>query len=155
MAHAHRDPDQTPGTCRTTRGAGFERLNLPARPEWLRGIRDDLRRWAVGAALAPEEIEVVVLCTDEALSNAVEHAYVGSDGTLDISAVRCDDPFEVTAKVTDHGHWRAPRSEAGFGGRGLAIIRRLADRVDVSTDPHGTTIQMTWSRHASPSRAEA
>jgi anti-sigma regulatory factor (Ser/Thr protein kinase) len=151
MEHGQHASDRAPGTRRVpARGTRFERLNLPAHAERLRSVRDDLRRWAIGAALAPEEVEVVVLCMDEALSNAVEHAYADSDGaasdvTLDVSAVRCDDPFEVVTKVTDHGHWREPRSEAGFGGRGLAIIRKLADRVDVVTDPQGTTIQMTWT----------
>jgi serine/threonine-protein kinase RsbW len=145
MEHGQHDPDRTVSPRRAAIGARFERLGLPARAERLRGVRDDLRRWAVGVALAPDEVEVVVLCTDEALSNAVEHAYGSDDGTLDIKATRSDDPFMVTATVTDHGHWREPRSDTGFGGRGLAIIRKLADRVDVFTDPRGTTIEMTWT----------
>jgi serine/threonine-protein kinase RsbW len=146
MEHDQHDPGRTTGPRRAAIGARFERLGLPARAERLRGVRDDLRRWAVGAALAPEEVEVMVLCTDEALSNAVEHAYSGTDGTLDVQAIRSEDPFMVTAKVTDHGHWREPASDTGFGGRGLTIIRKLADRVDVCTDPRGTTVEMTWTR---------
>jgi len=145
MEHGQHDPDRTTGPRRAAIGARFERLGLPAHAERLRGVRDDLRRWAVRAALAPEEVEVVVLCTDEALSNAVEHAYDDTSGTLDVSAVQTDDPFMVTAKVTDHGRWREPKSDVGFGGRGLAIIRKLADRVDVFTDPRGTTVEMTWT----------
>jgi serine/threonine-protein kinase RsbW len=146
MEHDQHDPERTTGPRRAAIGARFERLGLPARAERLRGVRDDLRRWAVGAALAPDEVEVMVLCTDEALSNAVEHAYHGGDGTLDVSATQSDDPFVVTAKVTDHGLWREPRGDIGFGGRGLAIIRKLADRVDVCTDRRGTTVEMTWRR---------
>lgn len=61
----------------------------------------------------------VVLASNEACANAMEHAYRSGAGQIEVTA-RCDDGH-VTVNVADRGVWRAtpaPRDR----GRGMAIM---------------------------------
>lgn len=84
----------------------------------------------------PELIEDLELATSELVTNAIEH---GTDEPVTVTVdVRGG---EVAVSVTSRGHssamapvdaWRLPSADAVFG-RGLPIVRALADRVDLST----------------------
>jgi anti-sigma regulatory factor (Ser/Thr protein kinase) len=45
----------------------------------------------------------------------------------------------VDVAVSDQGTWRAPSPDGG--GMGLGIIESIADDVDLSTTPDGTTLR--------------
>ncbi|MFB9686065.1 ATP-binding protein [Amycolatopsis plumensis] len=47
---------------------------------------------------------------------------------------------DQAATGTDHG------DAVGGGGRGLPLIRELADEAAVETSAAGTTVTMTWAR---------
>ena len=47
----------------------------------------------------------------------------------------------MTITVTDSGRWRAPRGENR--GRGLPMMRALADTVDVRQTDEGTAVTLT------------
>jgi anti-sigma regulatory factor (Ser/Thr protein kinase) len=128
----------------------YQWLEMPATADRLHEVREGLRQWAATVGLTDEQIETVVLCADEAMSNAIEHGYAHSTGTLDIVAMRSESPAEVSVTVTDRGEWREPPGDPGDRGRGLLIIRRLAQDVDLESGPLGTTVRMTWPRSAEP-----
>jgi anti-sigma regulatory factor (Ser/Thr protein kinase) len=75
----------------------------------------------------------------------VEHAYRRAGGVLAVLARRLDDPARVEVTVTDHGRWQPPPEDSGNRGRGLALIRRLADDVDIRPGDHGTIVRMRWT----------
>ena len=59
--------------------AGRWRLRAPASLATPRRVRAELRRWLVALRWSEEEAADIVLAVDEAVSNAVEHAYRASD----------------------------------------------------------------------------
>ena len=115
-------------------------LTIPARPEQLRILRRDVQRWASGSGLSAEVVDDVLLAVGEAAANAVEHAYPdGATGTVAVVLER--DGGGVTGTVHDTGIWRPPPADPGFRGRGLQILRALADDVDVRSVAEGTTVR--------------
>jgi serine phosphatase RsbU (regulator of sigma subunit)/anti-sigma regulatory factor (Ser/Thr protein kinase) len=103
----------------------------PATPDRLAAIRRSVRRWAVAAALDEDTTDDLQLAVNEAVANAVEHAYgAGPAGTVEFSLSGTDDgSLEVC--VRDSGRWRPPPTDRGHRGRGLALIRTLAADVEV------------------------
>lgn len=114
-------------------------LTLPATPESFRpaiAALDDLARrlqYDEGTAFA---LKVAV---GEAVTNAIEHAYAGGQGTFSLSAVHADG--DLVIKIRDTGRWRAWRPEGR--GRGLQIMRALVREVAIDTEPTGTTLTLT------------
>jgi anti-sigma regulatory factor (Ser/Thr protein kinase) len=80
----------------------------------------------------------ITLTICEAAGNAIEHAYGPGDATFDVEASLDSD--ELTATVTDRGHWRERRG--AHRGRGLSIIEGLMDQVEVSSEQGGTVVRM-------------
>jgi anti-sigma regulatory factor (Ser/Thr protein kinase) len=119
--------------------------SVPARPENLPMLRHDLAEWAQRCGLAARHVEAVALATYEALANVAAHAYPTGTGVLDVDAVYRTSPARVEITVTDYGQWSAPPEKRGeAGGRGLVLIRALADHTEVTPGDSGTTVRMTW-----------
>lgn len=119
-------------------------VRLPAHAGALAGMRHDLSAWLTAHPLDHVAAEDVVLAVHEAAANAAEHAYRGRGAPSDDVVVTChwvDGSLSCT--VVDRGGWRAP-SAPGDRGRGLALIRSLADEVEVRSSTTGTTVVMTW-----------
>ena len=50
--------------------------------------------------------------------------------------------------IRDHGRWQPPaptQAEMTWRGRGLPLIRALADHTRLSHDENGTTLTTTWN----------
>ena len=94
-------------------------------------VLDSIEREAADAGLAPATVDRVVLVAGELLSNAVEHGDVGasvrwhSDGRLEVEGQ--GGPWRSTLQ-----HAALPSTEV-TRGRGLFLIRSLADGVAVGT----------------------
>ncbi len=119
-------------------------VRLPAHAGALAGMRHDLSAWLTAHPLDRVAAEDVVLAVHEAAANAAEHAYLGRGTPSDDVVVTCrwmDGSLACT--VVDRGGWRAPGAP-GDRGRGLALIRSLADDVEVRSSTTGTTVAMTW-----------
>jgi serine phosphatase RsbU (regulator of sigma subunit)/integral membrane sensor domain MASE1/anti-sigma regulatory factor (Ser/Thr protein kinase) len=123
--------------------AGMLRLRIPADPHELQGIRRALRRWLRELDAPAALTQDFLVACGEAATNAIQHAYGAGVGSVDITAQHLNGSVEVI--VSDSGTWRA-RAE-GEGGRGIALIRGLMDRVDVETGSTGTVVRMRrWLR---------
>jgi serine/threonine-protein kinase RsbW len=120
------------------------RLRLAGEPlaQQLAGARREVAHWAGQLGLPEEFTEDLVLATHEALANVADHAYPDGNGEawLDLQCV--GGVLEVV--VRDRGEWRTPPIDTGWRGRGLTIIRGLADEVRVQHDRDGTTVRMRW-----------
>ena len=66
-----------------------------------------------------------------------------ADGTVEVRAEAA--PYELRIVIRDHGGGIRPGA-AGGAGFGLAIIRRLAQHVDVDDTGGGVTLRMTFPR---------
>ena len=117
---------------------------IPAKPGELARLRHEARDWLTSTGVDPAVTEDAVLALGEAAANAVEHAYLdGENGEIEVELTR-DDDAELCIVIRDFGRWRSPAAP-GRRGRGIWIMRRLADDVATTTDGGGTkvTIRMT------------
>ncbi|TWF95289.1 ATP-binding protein [Saccharopolyspora dendranthemae] len=122
--------------------ANLHRQRVPASADVLPVLRDELDQWARSAGLNDRVIDSLALASYEAMANAVEHAYDGAPGPLDVEAALREEAVEVT--ITDHGSWQTPSKSAAERRRGLPLIHRLADEAVVTSGEDGTRVLMRW-----------
>jgi serine/threonine-protein kinase RsbW len=137
-------------------------LHLPVHPSTPGEARRRLRRWLELVGWPDEQAEDLLLAVDEAVSNAVEHAYCGpipAQNRHDAPGVELsvsdttttDDAHCAAVTVTDHGSWRPRPVSCGFRGRGLRMMRALTDSVEVTATESGTRVKMisraVWISH--------
>ncbi|MET0236544.1 MAG: ATP-binding protein [Kibdelosporangium sp.] len=115
-----------------------------ARPE-LAWIRTRVASWARALGLRAEQREDIVLAVDEATANAVEHAYPAGSGTVTIFASGDRDGHMVNVIVSDEGTWRPRDYEPTAQGRGMRMMRKLADVFNRFHDDRGTTVVLRFA----------
>jgi len=124
---------------------------IPADAERLAEMRHTLGRWAAGIGMPAERREELVLAAYEAMANSVEHAYADADSGVEVElhATRNADGA-VIITVSDHGAWKAPQESNGIRGRGIPLMKALADDTTITTVDTGTTVTMTWTSPTAP-----
>ena len=127
-----------------TDGQSF-RWEGQASADRLTEVRKAIQDWARRADLPLDLIDALALASYEAMANVADHAYV--DGTLGRVSVLVSASSEtLDVLVADGGRWQAPDVDPGFRGRGLLLIRGLAEDVAVTSTDQGTTVRMSWRR---------
>ena len=116
------------------------RLTVQAEPEALALCRHALAGALAGAAIDEDAVEDLKLVLSEVCKNAVEHAYSGARGVIEIE-FRIS-PGEFEAAVRDHG--RGVGEGAGRG-TGWSAMASLTTRHDVRTGESGGTL-VTFAR---------
>jgi serine/threonine-protein kinase RsbW len=137
----------------TTNGdAATVRLTIPARAEYITLCRLALTGIARVRELPDEVLADLKLALTEAASNSVRHAYSGEDdiGVVEISyELR---PDRLVIEVTDEGEGfdpdeaEGPPEELSEGGLGIAIIRAIADDVEIGTQPSGRGSRLRFEK---------
>ena len=90
----------------------------------------------------------IVLAVNEAMSNVAEFAYRHGERerTLSVRAAR-EGPDGLTVTIADRGRWqeRDPAAErCSSRGRGIPLMRALADRFTLDPTPEGTRVHLTF-----------
>jgi anti-sigma regulatory factor (Ser/Thr protein kinase) len=116
---------------------------LPAEPQRLAAVRRTVAAWSAQAALSDDAAADLQLLLSEAATNAVEHAYRGTEAGEFVYSVRRLRDAGVRVVVQDFGRWRPPPDDPGYRGRGLAVIHNLAEEVSLDFSDHGTRIAFT------------
>lgn len=117
-------------------------LSYPAVPDSVRAARRVLTRFAVQAGAGAELVEAVRLAASEALTNAVEHAYPDSEGSVQITAaVACG---ELCVLIADDGCGIHPHVPRGGLGLGLTLIASLCDELQIVKRSSGGTGLWLW-----------
>ena len=118
------------------------RLTIPAKPEYITLSRLALSGLSRVRPLAEETLADLKLALTEACSNSVRHAYDDKGGHVSISFELRDDRLIV--EVVDDGAGFEPEpamkdgdGELSEGGLGIAIIRSIADEVEIGGGEHG------------------
>lgn len=110
-------------------------------------IRDEFAHW-LQRHIGVDEVRWfdAVLAVNEALANAAEFAYGGGEGTVGVLAVgdrvrRC-----LTVTVSDRGSWHesSPLDRQPSRGRGISLMRNLADSVVIATSGRGTSVLLRF-----------
>lgn len=126
----------------------FVRHDLVANAPTAAVAREDFSRWLrreVG--LAEVRLCDVVLAVNEALANAAEFAYLcRALGTCDVEAIFDLARRVLTVTVSDRGHWREPdpNRRQRHRGRGIPLMRTLADSLVIDTSANGTSVCMRF-----------
>ena len=116
-------------------------VTVPADPAVLSQVRARVREWLSLLDAAGQDQAAIVVATNEAVTNAIDHAYRdGASGTVRIEAL-LDAYGRACVTVSDHGRWRGAPVEPGHRGRGLTIMRSFMDSVEVDDDD-GTAVMM-------------
>jgi serine/threonine-protein kinase RsbW len=122
-------------------GVRAVRLRIPAKPEYIALCRLALTGLAQARALDSDTVADLKLALTEAVSNSVRHAYgTPGEGQVDIRyELR---PDRIVVDVIDDGAGFDPEEAPSFdgdelseGGLGIAIIRTIADDVEIESRP--------------------
>ncbi len=132
--------------------ANLYQQNFTGNTEQLAAIRAFVTRAAADLGAGEEDVFACKLVTDEAASNAFQHAYAGQEGTVRIKVWREEneiviqlqswgapfDPDEIPApNLTDN------LAERRVGGLGIFLMRKMVDDVSFQFDPvEGNRITM-------------
>jgi serine/threonine-protein kinase RsbW len=109
----------------------------------LRRLRELVLGIARRAGLTVQRSHQFMLAVNEAVTNVIKHA--GGAGELEVIQ---DDRRRLIAVVSDHGPGlpagtrpNCPPPEA-LGGRGLMLIQRVCDRVELRSGTGGTRVSL-------------
>lgn len=121
---------------------------LPAFVESVTDARHMFASWLDTLDWPTTQRDDIVLAVNEAITNAIEHAYPpGTNGEAQLYAWEAVDPERgqrrVIVVVTDHGRWKPAVVDRGYRGHGMGIMARCMDSVNVEPSPGGTTVVMT------------
>ena len=111
------------------------RLTFPAKPEYITLSRLALTGLARLRPLSHETLGDLKLALTEACTNCVKHAYPDGPGSVEITYELC--PDRLVVEVADDGLGFDDANGAGAdgdlseGGLGIAIIRALADELEL------------------------
>ncbi len=109
-------------------------------PAELSAFRRGLRDWLECRGVEESQVNEVLIACGEACANAIEHAYsFQPDQLVEVDASLVETTLTLT--VADHGKWKEG-SGGENRGRGLAIMRALADEVAVERGGGGTVVRM-------------
>ena len=132
------------------------RLSIPAQPEFITLSRLALAGLSRVRALPAETLADLKLAITEACSNSVRHAYEGGDGTVDIVYRLESDRIEIEVSDDgtgfDHsGTGTFPEEdELSEGGLGIAIIRSIADDLEIATGEAGRGSRLRFVKNLEP-----
>jgi anti-sigma regulatory factor (Ser/Thr protein kinase) len=114
-------------------------LSVPPQIDSLPMVRRVLRRWLVEQGASDREVEEMTLASSEACANAIEHAYSPPAGRVKLKGEVLGDRTLVL-EIRDYGRWRPPRG--AHRGRGMQLMRGLADAVEVMPHEDGSSVQL-------------
>jgi serine/threonine-protein kinase RsbW len=137
---------------RTNGNGPTVRLTIPARAEYITLCRLALTGIARVRDFSDEVLADLKLALTEAASNSVRHAYSGDDpvGVIEISyELR---PDRLVIEVSDEGggfdpaEADGPPDELSEGGLGIAIIRAIADELEIGKQPGGKGSRLRFEK---------
>ncbi|MEV6347198.1 SpoIIE family protein phosphatase [Actinoplanes sp. NPDC051851] len=119
-------------------------MRLPAEPGKLSVLRKRLEDFLAAHRVPEADVFDLIVAVSEAAANAIEHPVDPAEPVITVAGRLTGDAVVVT--VRDTGSWR-PATDAGFRGRGLALIGALTE-FSVHRSPQGT--EVTLRRPLSP-----
>jgi serine phosphatase RsbU (regulator of sigma subunit)/DNA-binding response OmpR family regulator len=116
-------------------GAGLTTTH-PATAESLGPARGELQAWLTDVKASRAEAGDIVMASNEACMNVVEHAYEDDPGSFTLEGYL--DRQTVVIIVRDAGHWSEVRARGR--GRGLKLMEALMSSVQLSFSAEGTMV---------------
>jgi anti-sigma regulatory factor (Ser/Thr protein kinase) len=122
-------------------------LHVPTRTEHVAPTRRAVHDYLVAHAVPPPVADDVRLIASELVTNAIVHGRSAGAVGVEVAVAVCA-PAEVVLEVSNDGpvgrippveDW-APAPALALGGRGLGIVRRVSDAVEVRGDERMATV---------------
>ena len=107
----------------------------------LRAARQRFGEWLVTLSLPAERHSDLLLAVNEAMGNAIEHGS-GADPDRVVQVEAGVRGAQLLISVTDSGRWQERDAASADRGRGLLIMRRLVNKVEIGRGPRGTTVTL-------------
>jgi serine/threonine-protein kinase RsbW len=126
------------------------RLTIPAKAEYISLGRLALTGLSRLHALPQETLADLKLALTEACTNSVRHAYPGGGGVVEI--VYDLQPDRLVIEVADDGEGFDPQEhvtaedEIVEGGLGIAIIRAIADELEIGSRAGGQGSRLRFAK---------
>lgn len=135
------------------------KIEIPSDYTFIPGVRTCIARTAYNFAFNERESYQIETVVDEICINAIEHGSKGRDRKVKLAckfdkgemelAIRdsggkefnIEEVFQRNRKLLEDELSKGP-SEQVRRGRGLIIVQKLVDRVDVKTNKNGTTVKI-------------
>lgn len=130
-------------------GPSYVALDDTFSSDHLFALRGAVAAHASELGLTSRQVEDLVMVAHELASNAVRHAGVtsGAPGRLRLwregDVVVCQVSDAGPGLTDPHLAGARPVATTANGGRGLWIARQVAEHLDISTGPGGTTVTAT------------
>jgi serine/threonine-protein kinase RsbW len=135
----------------TNGGAQTVRLTIPAKAEYIALVRLALSGLSQSRHFSDEMLGDLKLAVTEACSNSVRHAYRNANaGSVEVVYELHADRLVV--EVSDEGEGFDPAEAEGEpdelseGGLGIAIIRAIADDVQIGAQPGGKGSRLRFEK---------
>jgi len=128
------------------------RLTIPARAEYITLCRLALTGIGRLRQLSDELLADLKLALTEAASNSVRHAYGERHDVGVVEICYALHPDRLVIEVTDEGGGFDPDEAPGQpdelseGGLGIAIIRAIADEVEIGVQPGGKGSRLRFEK---------
>lgn len=126
------------------------RLTIPAKAEYISLGRLALTGLSRLHALPQETLADLKLALTEACTNSVRHAYPGGGGVVEI--VYDLQPDRLVIEVADDGEGFDPQEHVSAedeiveGGLGIAIIRAIADELEIGSRAGGQGSRLRFAK---------
>ena len=112
---------------------------MPIDPTGLVGTRRALSAWLAESQVTTDDMNDVLLASNEACMNAVEHSGAPTDGAIGVTATL--DGRQLRVEVQDGGTWSEP-VERPDRGHGLGLMERVMDAVNIRRAADGTLVTL-------------
>ncbi|APE15469.1 histidine kinase [Mycobacterium sp. WY10] len=116
-------------------------VTIPADAMHLAPARAALRDWLTAAGIDHDQAQDVLVAAGEAVTNAIEHGYRHSEGTITLQATSDVDLLRLT--ITDSGSWKPKQTGYTHRGRGIQIMEALMEDVAILPDATGTVVRLS------------
>jgi anti-sigma regulatory factor (Ser/Thr protein kinase) len=120
------------------------RGTFPGTPLGVAAARGEVEAVARDCGMDGLALGAVKLAVNEAVTNAVVHAYAQNEGRISVTVELAGKELAIT--VADTGGGLLPRADSPGLGMGLPLIAQLTERIDVRSDEDGTEIRMWFRR---------
>ncbi|MDQ4048510.1 MAG: ATP-binding protein [Actinomycetota bacterium] len=126
------------------------KLRLPAERDSLPVVRQALRSLGEAVDADRELLEDTELAVTEACANAIEHAYGGDSGTVEVTLAP-QPKSSLLVTVRDSGRGMPSPLAPRTGGFGLSLIEGIATELTIEPGPDGgTDVAMTFEMGPQP-----